>query len=128
MKIDPARWRDPWMEVVVFGIVGSMSFGAVTGFIQGPVGAVLMGAGFGSIGALIWRADEVPWRDIASWTIPLAVWVTVAWVALPSAVAYLIAEGFAAVWLVTFMFWLAPVSWWYRWILRKDVPGGRDTG
>jgi hypothetical protein len=124
MKIDPVRWPDPWVEVVVFTILGSMLVGAATGSIHGRAGGLLIGAAIASIGALIWRADAIAWRDIASWTVPLAVWVAVAWVAAPSDTAYVLAGGFAVVWLTTFIFWLAPVRWWYRWILRKDVPGG----
>jgi hypothetical protein len=122
MRFDPARWPEPWVTVVVLTIAGSIVIGISTGLLSGPVGGILFGGACGTAGALIWRADAIPWGDIASWTIPLAVWIAVAWIAVESDVAYLIAGAAAVVWFACFIFWLPPVRWWYRRILRKDVP------
>lgn len=115
--------------VVPATIVGLLAVGSLTGALHGAVGGILLAAGVGAFGAIIWRADAIPWRDIASWTIPLVAWMAVASFVLRSDVAYLVAGAAAIVWLVSFMFWLAPVRWWYRWVLRKDLPyGNRSRG
>lgn len=115
--------------VIAAAIVGLLSVGAITGALHGTVGGVLVAVGFGAVGALVWRADSLPWRDIASWTIPLTAWIAVAWFALSSEVAYLAAGAVAIVWLASFIFWLVPVRWWYRWVLRKGLPyGNRSRG
>ena len=95
----------------------------LTGALHGVVGGTLVAAGFGTVGAIIWRADGVAWLDTASWTVPLFLLVAVAWLTLPE-VPYLIAGFLAAAWLVSFIFWWLPVRWWYRWVPRKDPPHG----
>jgi hypothetical protein len=115
--------------VVPAAIIGLLAVGSLTGALHGAVGGALLAAALGAVGAVVWRADAIPWRDIASWTIPLVAWVAVAWFALGSEALYLFAGAVAIVWLASFMFWLAPVRWWYRWVLRKDLPyGNRSRG
>jgi hypothetical protein len=84
---------------------------------------VLFAVGLGASGAIIWRADGIAWLDTASWTIPLSIWVFIAWVSF-SDVPYLVAGLVATGWVAAFIFWLPPVRWWYRWVLRKDPPHG----
>jgi hypothetical protein len=99
-----------------------MVVAAGVGWLDNRTGGVLVGGGLGSIGALIWRGDAIPWRDIASWTVPLAVLIAVAWWWVRFPLVYIVGEGLAVAWLASFIFWLRPVGWWYRRILRKPVP------
>lgn len=73
----------------------------------------------------MWWADGVAWRDIASWAVPLAGLILVAWLGLDQ-IPYVIAGLIAMVWLGSFIFWLPPVHWWYRWVLRRDPPSAND--
>ncbi len=46
-----------------------------------PAATVVMMAvtlGPSVVGMVVWRLKRRPWRDIASWTLPLAVWMLVA--------------------------------------------------
>lgn len=122
MRLDPMRRRVDSTMALVVAIMGSLGVAALTGALHGAVGGVLFAAAPGAVGAIIWRANAIPWRDIASWTIPLVAWMAAAWFALPSGVAYLVAGAVAIVWQASFIFWLAPVRWWYRWVLRKEFP------
>ena len=123
MKLDPARWPQSLVGAVLVLVMGLLLVLGFTGALHGVVGGTLVAAGFGTVGAIIWRADGVAWLDTASWTVPLFLLVAVAWLTLPE-VPYLIAGFLAAAWLVSFIFWWLPVRWWYRWVLRKDPPHG----
>jgi hypothetical protein len=86
--------------VVPAAIIGLLAVGSLTGALHGAVGGALLAAALGAVGAVVWRADAIPWRDIASWTIPLVAWVAVAWFALGSEALYLVAGAVAIVWLL----------------------------
>jgi len=126
MRLDPARWRGDTALVVPVTIVGLLAVGSITGAVHGAVGDALLAAAVGAFGAVIWRSDAIPWVDIASWTVPLAVLFLIAWVFLAD-VPNLIAGLLLAGWLASFIFWLSPVRWWYRWVLRKDLPYGNRS-
>jgi hypothetical protein len=79
----------------------------------------------GIIGALVWRFDAIAWLDIASWTVPLTAVFAGAWL-LPPPILPTVVAGCAGLWMVSFVFWLPPTRWWYRHVLRKSIPGGRD--
>ena len=96
---------------------------AITGVLHGTAGGVLFAVALGACGAIIWRADGIAWLDTASWTVPLSIWVLVAWVSFSEA-RFLVAGLMAMAWFAAFIFWLPPVRWWYRWVLRKGVPHG----
>jgi hypothetical protein len=121
MKLDPARWPSSWVPAVPAVIMALFLVSAITGTLHGPIGGVLFAVWLGVCGAIIWRADGIAWLDIASWTVPLVVWAGVAWFIF-SDVPFLIAGVAAMAWLATFIFWLAPVRWWYRWVLRREPP------
>ena len=125
MRLDPARWRGDRVLIVSAAIAGLLTVGSLTGALHGTVGGALLATGVGAVGAVIWRSDAIPWVDIASWTVPLAVLLLIAWVFLAD-VPYLIAGLALAGWLASFIFWLPPVRWWYRWVLRKDLPFGKN--
>lgn len=119
MKLDPARWPASWVPAIPASIIALLAVLAITGVLHGPAGGMLFAVGLGASGAIIWRADGIAWLDTASWTVPLSVWVLAAWVSF-SEVPYLVAGAVATAWVASFIFWLAPVRWWYRWVLRKD--------
>ena len=48
----------------------------ITGVFHGTAGGVLLALGMGAFGAIIWRSDGIAWLDIASWTVPLSIWVS----------------------------------------------------
>jgi hypothetical protein len=123
MKLDPARWPSSWVPAVPVVIMALVVVLAIMGALHGTVGGVLVAVWFGVFGAIIWRADGIPWLDTASWTVPVVVWVAVAWFNF-SEIPYVIAGLLASAWIATFIFWLRPVRWWYRWVLRKDPPHG----
>lgn len=104
MKLDPARWPQSLVGAVLVLVMGLLLVLGLTGALHGVVGGTLVAAGFGTVGAIIWRADGVAWLDTASWTVPLFLLVAVAWLTLPE-VPYLIAGFLAAAWLVSFIFW-----------------------
>ena len=86
------------------------------------LGAGIAVFGLVLVGALIWRFDHLPWIDIASWTLPMAVWLVAALWIIDSPVRWLVAETSAAVWLLAFIFWTGVTRWWYRRVLRKPFP------
>ena len=124
MKLDPARWPSSWVPTVPALIIGVVVVLAMMGAIHGAIGGVLVAVWLGVFGAIIWRAEGIAWLDTASWTVPVVVWVAVAWFNF-SEIPYVIAGLVAMAWIASFFFWLTPVQWWYRWVLRKDPPHGR---
>ena len=72
------------------------------------------------LGALRWRYQAMPWRDIASWTLPLVVWMTLLVVVRPTPLLALGGLGIAGGWLGLFACWSPVVPWWYRVELRKS--------
>jgi hypothetical protein len=123
MKLDPSRWPRSVSLAIPGLIMALLVVLAVSGSLHGTAGGVLFAGGLGAFGAIIWRGDGVAWLDTASWTVPLIVWVVVAWFTF-SEVPYLIAGVVAMAWLASFIFWLPPVRWWYRLVLRKGPPHG----
>jgi hypothetical protein len=121
MKLDPARWPASSVPAIPALIIALLAVLTITGVLHGTAGGVLFAVGVGAFGAIIWRADGIAWLDTASWTVPLSIWMLVAWVSF-SEVPYLAAGLVAAAWLASFIFWLPPVRWWYRWVLRRDFP------
>jgi len=126
MRLDLARWRGDRVLIVPLAIFGLLAVGSLTGALHGAVGGALLAIGVGAAGAVIWRSDAIPWVDIASWTVPLATLLLIAWVFLTD-VPYLIAGLSLAGWLASSIFWLPPVRWWYRWVLRKGLPYGNRS-
>jgi hypothetical protein len=92
MKLDPARWPASWVPAIPALIIALLAVLAVMGILHGTAGGVLVAVGFGVFGAIIWRADGIAWLDTASWTVPLGIWVLVAWVSF-SEVPYLVAAS-----------------------------------
>ncbi len=106
----------PYALALLIAIVGAA---VIAGVIHGKVAGVLLAGSVAGFGASVWWADGVAQRDIASWTVPLAGLILVAWIALDG-IAYVIAGLIALAWLGSFILWLPPVQWWYRWALRRD--------
>jgi hypothetical protein len=126
MRLDPARWSDRELAAALATIMGTLLVVTLTGNLHGMLGGLAIGVAIATFGAVIWRSDAIPWVDIASWTVPLAALFLIAWVFLAD-VPYLIAGLLLAAWLASFIFWLPPVRWWYRWVLRRGGPGGRGS-
>ena len=120
-RLDPAGWPDRVQSGVLVGlfvvVIASPWLLADTG-----AGRVIVTVGPGLAGALIWRYDDVPWPDIASWTLALTAWLAAAYLLLPPVIGGVVAGISAVVWLWTFIFWMAPTRWWYRFVLRKSGP------
>jgi hypothetical protein len=124
MKLDPARWPALLQWVVLGALVGLAALSVILGAgrVLGPIGSAALLVLPGLIGGLIWRYSAVPWRDIASWTVPLTIWVLVAPMVVAATVRWLFVATPATIWLAVFVFWLPPVRWWYRVVLRKPYP------
>ena len=110
----------PYGPALVFAIVGAL---LITGVIDGRMAGLLFALSVAGFGAGVWWADGVAWLEIASWTAPLAGLILVAWIAFDP-IPYVITGLIVMAWLGSFIFWLPPVRWWYRWVLRRDPPRG----
>ena len=120
MKVDPARWpvRLQWAALAALAALAFILGGPHA---LGPIGTASLVVIPGVIGALTWRYSGLSWWDIASWTIPLTLWVLVAPVAVPPSSRWLVIAAPATLWWMTFIFWLPPARW-YRFVLRKPYP------
>jgi hypothetical protein len=84
-------------------------------------------------GLLYWRSEQNAWLPIASWTVPLLVYMS-AWVATfesgtfdsagPIVPMLVFAIGWA--WFVAFFVPTPIVRWWYRRVLRQRNPFDED--
>ena len=127
MRLDPARWPEWVLWPVLVSVALSAFACQAIGPARGPAGFAwtLVAPAIG--GALIWRADAVPWADIASWTLAMTAWIVLALLVVPGPVRFIVAFSGAMLWLLVFIFWLPPVGWWYRHVLRRSMPGGRGS-
>jgi hypothetical protein len=122
--LDPERWP-PLVQWAVLAAVAVSAFGCqAMGPGAGPLGLVWSVAAPAVGGALIWRFDGVRWADIGSWTLPMTGWIVLSLAVIPGSARFLVAFGVALVWLLVFVLWLPPVRWWYRHVLRRQMPGG----
>jgi hypothetical protein len=91
----------------------------------GPAGGPVVSGWFAlapaAFGALSWRYQAVPWRDIASWTIPLVAWMAALVAIFPTPVLALVGLLIASTWLSLFACWSPVVPWWYAKILRRPI-------
>lgn len=121
--MDPASWPEPIRMPILGGLIVLMIATVVLdassdlALIVGPIVPPL-------VGGLIWRFDRLPWIDVLSWTVPLALWIAVAWMILPGlGLLGSIAGGVSvAAWISAFIFWTRVARWWYRAVLRKPYP------
>jgi hypothetical protein len=122
---EPARWPDRVQVAVLctFAVILLVAGWLLAATPWQLVAIALFPLG----GGLIWRYDERPWIDIASWTVPAMAWVAVvAWFAPSRLVGGLVASVSIAAWLYAFIFWTGVTRWWYRWVLRKPHPNAPD--
>ena len=124
MKVDPARWSERSQGIGMLAVI-ALYLAAIAGSFFGlgrePIVRGWLVVSFGTLGALYWRALGIPWRDIASWTIPLTVWMAASAVAPPVPWGFLVWVA-GSLWFSLFLVGTPLTPWWYRSVLRKPVP------
>ena len=111
MALDPARWPARWQGMVLAIVVASYFLAAV-------LGSAWIVAALPLFGVLVWRYQSMPWREIATWTIPLFLWMAGLVLIRPAPLAGLVGLGVAGGWLALFTCRTPLVRWWYRFVLR----------
>ena len=121
---DPARWPDRLQNaaLAIWLIVTTLTW-VIGPSTLGSIGALWLIIAPGTLGALIWRFDRLPWWDIATWTVAMTAWILVVLVILDAPGRWVIAYTPALLWTAAFVFWLPPVRLWYRFVIRKPMPG-----
>jgi hypothetical protein len=126
MNPDPGRWSERSQVSLMLAVLVLWLAACLVGFDRGgPVLRGFVAAGLGIFGTLYWRYEALPWRDAASWTIPLTVWMAIVMIARPSPVFGVLAFAVGGGWLGLFSCWTPVVPWWYRWVSRKPYPFAR---
>jgi hypothetical protein len=75
MRLDPVQWSERQQNVVLLVVFATYVLSGVVGRSGGPVVLGWFAAALGVLGGLTWRYQAIPWRDIASWTVPLIAWM-----------------------------------------------------
>jgi len=124
--IDPASWSDRLQGLALVVAILSWLAACLVPHARVAPSDLWVVMGLGAVGALSWRFEAVPWRDIASWTLPLTVWVAIVVIVDPTplvgALGFMIGGG----WLGLFACWSPFAQWWYRAALRKPYPFASD--
>lgn len=125
MKLDPAHWSERSQGIASLGVI-ALYLAAVVGsffdFGPEPLVAGWLVLAFGAFGALYWRGLRIPWADIASWTVPLTLWMAAAVAILPPLPWGFVGWIAGSVWFSLFAAGTPFVLWWYRSVLRKPFP------
>jgi hypothetical protein len=127
-RLDPARWPERVQWALLAAVAISAFACQAIGPGVGPLGLAWTVAAPAAMGALIWRFDGVRWAEIGSWTLPMTGWIVLTLAVIPGSPRNIVAFGGALVWLLVFVFWLPPVGWWYRRVLRRQMPDGHGLG
>jgi hypothetical protein len=125
MRLDPAQWSERLQTVVLLVVFATYGLSAMVGPRGGPVVMGWFAAALGVLGGLTWRYSAVPWREIASWTLPLTAWMVGLVYYMPARIPAIAAFLLACVWFALFVSWSPLVGWWYRSVLRKPLPPSR---
>ena len=112
-RIDPAGWSDRVQMTVLVGLVTAWALGSLAWRPLGGLAPLMLPV----VGALIWRYERTRVRDIASWTVPLAIVLFVAGL-IPGPVGLVVSLAGAGV-LAAMMFWSVARDGW----LRLVAPG-----
>jgi hypothetical protein len=105
VRLDPARWSE-----------------RSQGFAKTPLVPGWLAVALGAFGALYWRTLGIPWGDIASWTIPLTLWMATVLTVPPPLPWGLLGWIAGSVWFSLFVAGTPFVPWWYRSVLHKPFP------
>jgi hypothetical protein len=122
MRLDPVQWSARQQNVVLLVVFATYVLSAVIGRPGGPLVLGWFAVALGVLGGLTWRYNAMPWRDIASWTVPLIAWMTGVVVVRPAPIPAIVAFLLGCAWFAIFASWLPFVGWWYRSVLRKPFP------
>ena len=123
MILDPARWPARWQGVALVALFASYIVAAVAGPRGGTVASASFVVAPTVFGALCWRYSAMPWRHIASWTIPLLVWMAGLALIRPAPLPAFVGLALAGGWLGLIACWTPFVRWWYRFALHVDYRG-----
>jgi hypothetical protein len=125
VRLDPARWSRR-SQGLAFSVVIALYLAAVAssflGFGREPLIAGWLAAAFGTFGALYWRTLRIAWSDIASWTVPLTLWMAVVVAVLPPRPWGFLGWIAGSVWFSLFVAGTPFIPWWYRSVLHKPFP------
>src|SRR5205085_11357841 len=88
----------------------------------GPSAEVGAAGGLAVAGGLSWRFNSIPWREIASWTVPIVVWNLTIFELQPPFALGVVALILGGLWVGLFACWSPFVPWWYSMVLRRPVP------
>jgi hypothetical protein len=124
-KLDPARWSERSQGIALLAVIAmflGVIVGGFFGFGRDAVLPACLVVSLGAFGALYWRTLGVPWGDIASWTVPLTIWMA-AVVAVPPPLPWGILGWVAGcAWFSLFVAGTPVIPWWYGAVLRKPFP------
>jgi hypothetical protein len=127
VRLDPTHWSERSQGAALLAVTALYFAAAVVGPDGGPVVKTWYAAALGIFGGLVWRYRAMPWRDIASWTIPLVAWMAAAVIIAPGPILAFVALALAGGWLGLFACWTPFVPWWYRSVLHKPLSPAEDV-
>ena len=127
MSLDPARWSEQSQGAALLFVVAlwlALPVAVYLGFEDSPLVRAWVAVGLSIFGGLYWRTLLLPWADIASWTIPLVVWMAGLVVLNPEAppLAAVLPLLAGTVFFSLFVSGSPFILWWYRSVLRKPLP------
>jgi hypothetical protein len=122
VAIDPIRWSERSQGLALVIVLALYFVSCFAGPGAGPIAMVLAAGGLAVVGGLSWRFSEMPWREIASWTVPIIAWNLAILELRPPLSISLLALLPGGLWVGLFACWSPFVPWWYRSILRRPFP------
>ena len=127
MRLDPVHWPARLQGTALLLVFVLYVLASVVGPRGGTEVSGWYAIAPALFGALSWRCRGVPWRDIASWTIPLLVWMAAFVIARPGPLLGVGGLVVGSAWLALFVCVSPLVPWWYRVVLRKSPKGPRPA-
>ena len=127
MAIDPIRWSERLQGLALVVALGLYFASCIAGPGAGPVATVGAASGMAVVGGLSWRFSSVPWREIATWTVPVVAWNLAIFELRPPFALGVLAVLLGALWVALFACWSPFVPWWYRSVLRRPFPFTDDV-
>lgn len=119
MAMDPIRWSERSQGLALVVVLAPYLGSCIAGPGAGPIATVGAAGGLAVAGGLSWRFNQLPWRDIASWTMPIIVWNLVIFELRPPLALGVLALLPGGLWVGLFACCSPFVPWWYRSVLRK---------
>ena len=122
VAIDPIRWSERVQGFALVATVALYVVSCIAGPGAGPIAAVGAACGMAVVGGLSWRFNAIPWREIATWTVPIMAWNLAIFEIRPPLALGILALLLGALWVGLFACWSPIVPWWYRSVLRRPFP------